>query len=99
MTWPLKTELAERERQLRAAATDVIDRHKRVFHFQFPPAMSPDHFASDGFHPHEHACERWAAGLMDLWPPTLAGKRRLRRDARAQEVARVGQDDAASCSL
>ena len=99
LRWPLKAVLAERVRQLRSAATDVIDRHRRVFHFQFPPAMSPDHFASDGFHPHEHACERWAEGLLDLWPPTLAGKRRLRRDAQARETERVVQDDAASCSL
>jgi hypothetical protein len=91
--------LAGRVRALRAAATEVIDQHRRVFHFQFPPAMSPDHFASDGFHPHEHACECWAAGLMDLWPPTLAGKRRIRRDAEARETERVAQDDAASCSL
>ena len=73
MPWPLKSLLAERVAELRAAAAKVVERHRRVFCFQFPPAMSPEHFASDGFHPHESACERWAAGLLDLWPPTLPG--------------------------
>jgi lysophospholipase L1-like esterase len=71
LPWPLKAVLAERVRQMRAAAADVIGRHRRVFHFQFPPAMSPEHFASDGFHPHEQSCEQWASGLLALWPPTL----------------------------
>ena len=66
LRWPLKAVLAERVRELRAAAAVVIDRHKRAFHFQFPPAMSPEHFASDGFHPHEKSCEQWAAGLLAL---------------------------------
>jgi len=71
LRWPLKAVLAERVRQMRAAAAAVIGQHKRVFHFQFPPAMSPEHFASDGFHPHEQSCEQWASGLLALWPPTL----------------------------
>jgi lysophospholipase L1-like esterase len=77
LPWPLKAVLAERVRQMRAAAAEVIGRHRRVFHFQFPPAMSPEHFASDGFHPHEQSCEQWASGLLALWPPTLeVGRRR-----------------------
>jgi lysophospholipase L1-like esterase len=76
LRWPLKAVLAGRVRELRAAAAAVIGRHKRTFHFQFPPAMSPDHFACDGFHPHEKSCEQWAAGLLALWPPTLDVMRR-----------------------
>jgi lysophospholipase L1-like esterase len=76
LPWPLKSILAERVGDMRAAAAEVIARHRRVFCFQFPSAMSPDHFASDGFHPHEQACERWAAGLLELCaaePPDPAG--------------------------
>lgn len=89
LRWPLKAVLAERVRAMRAAATEVIDRRKRVFHFQFPPTMSPEHFASDGFHPHEQSCEQWASGLLALWPPTLAVGGR-----RADEEGRRGRERA-----
>ena len=88
LRWPLKAVLAERVRQMRAAAAEVIERHRRVFHFQFPPAMSPEHFASDGFHPHEQSCEQWASGLLALWPPTLeVGGRRASSDRRERKRA------------
>jgi hypothetical protein len=31
--------------------------------------MPREQFASDGFHPAETACQRWAEGLLELWPP------------------------------
>jgi hypothetical protein len=34
--------------------------------------MPADAFASDGFHPAETACERWARGLLELWPQAQA---------------------------
>ena len=60
-------------------------------------AMSPEHFASDGFHPHEQSCEQWASGLLALWPPTLdVGGRRAtsggRRERRVDlDSGRSGQ--------
>jgi lysophospholipase L1-like esterase len=73
LPWPLRSVLAERVAAMRAATARVIGKHRRVHCFQFPATMPPDHFASDGFHPHEQACERWAAGLLELWPPALQG--------------------------
>lgn len=69
LPWPLRAILAQRARALHEAAVAVASRHERVFCFRFPPRMQAHHFASDGFHPAEPACERWAAGLLDLWPP------------------------------
>jgi lysophospholipase L1-like esterase len=68
LPWPLKAVLAARARELQLAAEAVAARHARAQCFQFPPSMPAKHFARDGFHPAEHACERWAAGLLDLWP-------------------------------
>jgi len=65
---PLKTVLAARARELQRAAVDIAARHERALCFQFPPSTPAEHFARDGFHPAERACERWAAGLLDLWP-------------------------------
>ena len=69
--WPLKSILAERVREMRAAVGELLARQDRVWSFDFPETMSPDQFASDGFHPAESACERWARGLLDLWPQAL----------------------------
>jgi len=71
LPWPLRAILAQRARALHEAAVAVAARHQRVFGFRFPPCMQAHHFASDGFHPAEAACERWAAGLLDLWPPAV----------------------------
>jgi lysophospholipase L1-like esterase len=69
LPWPLRSILAQRARELQQAATVVAARHERVLCFDFPPTMPAEQFASDGFHPAEVACERWAAGLLELWPP------------------------------
>lgn len=68
LSWPLNVILAERVDALRLAAAEVIARDERAYCFRFPTSMPPDAFASDGFHPAETACERWARGLLELWP-------------------------------
>jgi len=72
LPWPLRAILAQRARALHETAVAVAARHERTFCFRFPPRMLANHFASDGFHPAESACERWATGLLDLWPPATA---------------------------
>lgn len=69
LPWPLRAVLAARARELHEVALDVAARDDRTFVFRFPPTMPADQFARDGFHPGEYACERWATGLLDLWPP------------------------------
>lgn len=69
LPWPLRAVLAERVRVLQGVAMDIAARDERTFVFRFPPTMPADQFARDGFHPGERACERWATGLLDLWPP------------------------------
>jgi lysophospholipase L1-like esterase len=68
LPWPLNAILAERVKAMQVAAAEVIARDRRAHCFHFPASMPPDQFASDGFHPAEHGCERWARGLLDLWP-------------------------------
>ncbi len=68
LPWPLNIILAERVDALRLAAAEVLDRDERAYCFEFPSSMPADAFASDGFHPAETACERWARGLLELWP-------------------------------
>jgi lysophospholipase L1-like esterase len=72
LPWPLRAILAQRARALHETAVAVAARHERAYCFRFPPRVHANHFASDGFHPAESACERWATGLLDLWPPVLA---------------------------
>ena len=67
LPWPLNSLLAGRARELQHAAATISARYDRVLCFHFPPVMPAEHFASDGFHPAEIACERWAEGLLDLW--------------------------------
>jgi lysophospholipase L1-like esterase len=69
LPWPLNTLLAQRVHELQRVATEVASRHERMLCFEFPPAMPAEQFAADGFHPAESACQRWAAGLLELWPP------------------------------
>jgi lysophospholipase L1-like esterase len=69
LPWPLKSILAKRARELQQAATVVAASNERMLCFEFPPAMPAEQFASDGFHPAEVACQRWAEGLLELWPP------------------------------
>jgi lysophospholipase L1-like esterase len=71
LPWPLRAILAQRARALHETAVAVAARHEHTFCFRFPPRMHANHFASDGFHPAESACERWATGLLDLWPPAV----------------------------
>jgi lysophospholipase L1-like esterase len=72
LPWPLRAILAQRARALHETAVAVAARHERAYCFRFPPRVHANHFASDGFHPAEAACERWATGLLDLWPTALA---------------------------
>lgn len=68
LPWPLSAILAERVDAMRAAAAAALAEDGHSHCFQFPQAMPAEHFASDGFHPAERACERWARGLLELWP-------------------------------
>lgn len=67
LPWPLNAILAARGAQMQAAATKVMARDERARCFAFPASMPAEQFASDGFHPGEHACERWAQGMIELW--------------------------------
>ena len=69
LPWPLNSILAQRARELQRVATTVAASHERMLCFEFPPRMPVEQFAADGFHPAEIACQRWAEGLLDLWPP------------------------------
>jgi len=69
LPWPLRSILAQRAKDLQRTAVDVAARHPHTACFHFPPDMPRDQFASDGFHPAEPACQRWAEGLLELWPP------------------------------
>jgi lysophospholipase L1-like esterase len=71
LPWPLKAMLAARARELQAVAQDVVGRHGQAVCFHFPTSITAEQFASDGFHPAEFACERWASGLLDLWQPPV----------------------------
>ena len=69
LPWPLRPIMAQRARELQQVACLVAARNERMWCFDFPPVMPAEQFASDGFHPAEAACERWAAGLLELWSP------------------------------
>lgn len=69
LPWPLRPILAQRAQDLQRTAVDVVARHPHTACFHFPPDMPREQFASDGFHPAEPACQRWAEGLLELWPP------------------------------
>lgn len=68
LPWPLNSVLARRARELQRAAQEVAARQERMLCFEFPSAMPVEQFAADGFHPAEAACQRWATGLLELWP-------------------------------
>lgn len=69
LPWPLRSILAKRARELQQVAAAIAARTERMLCFHFPPAMPAEQFASDGFHPAETACQQWARGLLELWPP------------------------------
>jgi lysophospholipase L1-like esterase len=69
LPWPLRSILAQKAEELQRTAASVAARHTRTVCFHFPPVMPREQFASDGFHPAETACQRWAEGLLELWPP------------------------------
>jgi lysophospholipase L1-like esterase len=89
LPWPLKNILASKARDLQQVAAQTTARYERAFCFHFPESMPADQFASDGFHPAEIACERWATGMLDLWLPTPAKQTQPQvRSARARSSAR-----------
>jgi lysophospholipase L1-like esterase len=67
LPWPLNAILAARVAEMQAAAAEVVARDERARCFAFPASVPAEEFASDGFHPGEYACERWARGLIELW--------------------------------
>lgn len=60
LPWPLRALLDQQALELQAVAGAVASRYERALCFQFPSSMPREQFASDGFHPAEIACERWA---------------------------------------
>jgi lysophospholipase L1-like esterase len=68
LPWPLRSILAQRARDFQQSAVEIAARHERVLCFRFPSVMPAGQLASDGFHPAESACQRWAEGLLELWP-------------------------------
>lgn len=88
LPWPLNSMLAKGARELQHVAAMISARYERVHCFHFPSTMPADQFASDGFHPGEIACERWAQGLLDLWyQPTI---KTVHGQARAARTTRAG---------
>jgi lysophospholipase L1-like esterase len=67
LPWPLKAVLQHRTQRLQAVAREVAAKHPGMICFDFPPVMTHETFASDGFHPSAEACGEWAARLVDLW--------------------------------
>jgi hypothetical protein len=89
LPWPLNSVLAARARELQQVAAQTTARYERAFCFEFPASMPPEQFASDGFHPAEIACERWAMGMLDLWfPPAVKQLQTLSRSKRPRTAAR-----------
>lgn len=72
LPWPLAAVLADRAVRLQREAREVAARTPRMLCFEFPPAMTNETFAPDGFHPSADACGEWAQRMLDLW---LAGPR------------------------
>jgi lysophospholipase L1-like esterase len=88
LPWPLRSILAARAQELQAAAATLLARHERSFCFRFRSPVPADQFASDGFHPGERACARWARGLLELWPGAWpAGLTTTRQAARGDTGA------------
>ena len=67
LPWPLGAVLAQRTRALQTAAREIAQQDTGgLLCYDFPPIMSPENFASDGFHPSSVACADWAGHLLEL---------------------------------
>jgi lysophospholipase L1-like esterase len=67
LPWPLGAVLAQRTRALQATVRQIAQHDRSgLLCYDFPPTMSPENFASDGFHPSSGACADWAGHLLDL---------------------------------
>jgi lysophospholipase L1-like esterase len=67
LPWPLGAVLAQRTRTLQAAVRQIAQHDDAgLLCYDFPPTMSPENFASDGFHPSISACADWAGHLLEL---------------------------------
>jgi lysophospholipase L1-like esterase len=67
LPWPLGAVLAQRTRTLQAAVRQIAQHDDAgLLCYDFPPTMSPENFASDGFHPSISACADWASHLLEL---------------------------------
>ena len=92
LPWPLSKMVGQRASELQAVAAAVTSRYERAPCFSFPATMAPEQFASDGFHPAEAACLRWAEGLLELWPEhrtvkAPSGRASMRTRARRTRAA------------
>ena len=100
LPWPLGALLAQQATRLQMTAATVTSRYRHALCFEFPPTMPREQFASDGFHPAEAACERWAEGLLELWPEhrSLRGPPAVRSRRLAGVTTSRSQDEAANFS-
>jgi len=67
LPWPLGAVLARRTRTLQTVVRQIAQEDAGGLRcYDFPPTMSPESFASDGFHPSSTACADWAGRLFAL---------------------------------
>lgn len=67
LPWPLNAVLQDRTQRLQGVAREIAAEHHDMLCYDFPPAMTNETFASDGFHPSAEACSEWAERMIDLW--------------------------------
>jgi lysophospholipase L1-like esterase len=71
LPWPLRDILGWRSLALQAAADQLAERLPRVV-VERIPALEPDLFASDGFHPNQRAHTIWGEEIASLALPLVA---------------------------
>jgi lysophospholipase L1-like esterase len=71
LPWPLRTILGWRAAALQAAAERLTERLPRLVVERFSTPLTPDLFASDGFHPNRKAHTLWGERLAALALPLI----------------------------
>ncbi len=67
LPWPLKSVLTQRTQRLQSIAREIASGQRDMLCFDFPPVMTNETFASDGFHPSPEACGEWAGRMVESW--------------------------------
>jgi lysophospholipase L1-like esterase len=70
LPWPLRSVLGWRSAALQAAADRLTERLPRLV-VERTPALAPDLFSCDGFHPNQHAHAIWGEKIAALALPLL----------------------------